>query len=260
MLRRMIQTGLFAGFLTAAIYSVVQAVTVTPLILEAEVYEQAGGGHSHGPAAATVHPHDEAGGAPEPVAEAGTGTGAQPEPAWQPSDGIERYGFTFLANIVTAVGFSFVMVAAFAVSGKPVNMRAGLWWGLGGYAVFALAPSLGLPPEVPGAAAAPLELRQTWWFATMAATAAGLGLLVFAKPLWLRALGVPILLLPHLIGAPRPAGLEPGPVPPELASLYVVWALVAALFFWLLLGASAGEIYRRLGDAEARAAERGAAP
>jgi len=40
-------------------------------------------------------------------------------------------------------------------------------------------------------------------------------------------------------------------VPPELASLYVVWALVAALFFWLLLGASAGEIYRRLGDGEA---------
>ena len=53
-------------------------------------------------------------------------------------------------------------------------------------------------------------------------------------------------------------GLEPGPVPPELASLYVVWALVTALFFWLLLGASAGEIYRRLAESQARAAERGA--
>jgi predicted cobalt transporter CbtA len=93
----------------------------------------------------------------------------------------------------------------------------------------------------------------------MAATAVGLGLLVFAKPVWLRLLGVPILLLPHLIGAPHPVGLEPGPVPPELASLYVVRALAAALFFWLLLGASAGEIYRRLSESEARAAERGAA-
>jgi cobalt transporter subunit CbtA len=237
MLLRMVQTGLFAGFLTALIYSVVQAVTVTPLIFEAEVYEQAGSGHIHGPVTQ----------APPPAA-------VEPVEPWEPSDGIERYGFTFLANIVTAVGFSFVMVAGFAVSGRPVDMRAGLWWGLAGYAVFALAPSLGLPPEVPGAAAAPLAARQTWWLATMAATAAGLGLLVFAKPLWLRLVGVPILLLPHLIGAPHPVGLEPGPVPPELASLFVVWSLVAALFFWLFLGASAGEIYRRLGGADGRAA------
>ncbi len=259
MLRRMVQTGLFAGFLTALIYSVVQAFTVTPLIFEAEVYEQAAGGHSHGP---RVHIHDD--GATH--LHDGTEEGAGADPAvtesaepWSPADGIERYGFTFLANIVTAVGFAFVMVAAFAIRGKPVDMRSGLWWGAAGYAIFALGPSLGLPPEVPGAAAADLEVRQFWWFGAMAATAVGLGLLVFAKPLWLRAIGIPIILLPHLIGAPRPVGLEPGPVPPELASLYVVWALVAALFFWLLLGASAGEIYRRLGEAEAREAERRAA-
>lgn len=238
MLWRMVQTGLFAGFLTAIIYSVVQAVAVTPLIFEAEAYEQAAGGHSHGAATPTEHPHDE-------------DSEAAPAVPWTPSDGIQRYGFTFLANIVTAVGFAFIMAAAFAIRGKPVDLRTGLWWGAAGYAIFALAPSLGLPPEVPGAAAADLQARQLWWFGTMVATAAGLGLLVFARPLWLRAVGVPILLLPHLIGAPRPVGLESGPVPPELASLYVVWALVAALFFWLLLGASTGEIYRRLGGGEA---------
>lgn len=259
MLRRMVQTGLFAGFLTALIYSVVQAVTVTPLIFEAEVYEQAGGGHSHGPA---VHLHQDGA---QHLHESGVSAVAS-EPAapvtaepWEPSDGIERYGFTFLANIVTAVGFAFVMVAAFAVWGKPVDLRVGLWWGLAGYAVFALAPSLGLPPEAPGAAAAPLEARQAWWFGAMAATAVGLGLLVFAKPLWLRLIGVPVILLPHLIGAPHPVGLEPGLAPPELAALYVVWSLVTTLIFWLLLGASAGEIYRRLGESQACASERGAA-
>ena len=36
MLTRMLQTGLFAGFLTALIYSLVQSVTVTPIIYEAE--------------------------------------------------------------------------------------------------------------------------------------------------------------------------------------------------------------------------------
>ena len=235
MLWRMVQTGLYAGFLTAIIYSAVQAVTVTPLILEAEIYEQAGGAHGHGAPVAIAEPEAE---------------------LWRPSAGFERYGFTFFANIVTAVGFAFVLVAAFAVRGRQVDMRAGLWWGLAGYAIFTLAPSLGLPPEAPGAAAADLQARQIWWFATMAATALALGLLVFAKPLGLRAIGIPILLLPHLIGAPQPIGLDPGPVPPELASLYVVWALVAALFFWLLLGASAGEIYRRLGDGEQGSAGR----
>lgn len=254
MLWRMIQTGLFAGLVTALIYSVVQAFTVTPLIFEAETYEQAAGGHSHAPSVhlhedGEQHLHEEGGGEVTPAA-------AEP---WEPDDGIERYGFTFLANFVTAVGFAFVMAAAFAIWGKRVDMRAGLWWGLAGYAIFALNPSLGLPPEVPGAAAASLEIRQAWWFGAMAATAVGLGLLVFAKPIWLRLVGVPIILLPHLIGAPHPTGLEPGPVPPELASLYVVWALVTALFFWLVLGASAGEIYRRLSENEARAAERGAA-
>ena len=254
MLWRMFQTGLFAGFLTALVYSVVQAVTVTPLIFEAEIYEQASGGHTHGP---TVHLHDDGQRHLHENAEAAPA--AEPAEPWSPAEGFERYGFTFLANIVSAVGFSFLLVAAFALRGKPVDMHAGLWWGLGGYAVFALAPSLGLPPEVPGAAAAPLVARQTWWFATMAATALGLGLLVFAKPIWLRAVGLPILLLPHVIGAPHPLGVEPGPVPPELASLFVVWSLVTVLFFWLLLGASAGEIYRRLGEAHARAQERRAA-
>jgi cobalt transporter subunit CbtA len=248
MLRRMVTTGLFAGFLTAVIYSVVQAFTVTPLILKAEAYEQVGGGHSYGVvehlhADGQIHLHEESA--------ATGGSDVEPVAPWQPLDGLQRYGFTFLANIVTAVGFAFVMVAAFAIRAKPVDMRVGLWWGMAGYVIFTLAPSLGLPPEVPGGGAPEIQVRQFWWFGAMAATALGLGLLVFAKPLWLRVIGVPVILLPHLIGAPHPAGLEPGPVPPELASLYVVWTLAAALFFWLLLGASAGEIYRRLGESKA---------
>lgn len=254
MLWRMIQTGIFAGFVTALAYTVVQAVTVTPLIFQAEAYEAAGGHHN---AVAEQHLHDD--GQVHLHESDAAATAAEPAEPWQPDDGIERYGFTFLANIVTAVGFGFVMAAAFAVWGKPVDMRSGLWWGLAGYAVFVLNPSLGLPPEVPGAAAADLAARQTWWFGTMAATAVGLALTVFAKPLWLRLVGVPVLLLPHIIGAPHPVGVEAGPVPPELASLYVVWALVTALFFWLVLGASAGEIYRRLAESQARAAQQRAA-
>ena len=125
MLWRMIQTGLFAGFLTALIYSAVQAFTVTPLIFEAEVYEQAGGGYSHGPAVhlhedGQQHLHEEGNGVTAAIAEPAAEPPADP---WTPADGIERYGFTFIANIVTAVGFAFVMAAAFAIRGRPVDLR-----------------------------------------------------------------------------------------------------------------------------------------
>ena len=233
MVLRLLQTGLLAGFLTAVAYSLVQAVTVTPLIFQAEAYEAAAGDHGNGaaPAGSAGHAHaDNAAGASE----------------WEPDDGFERYGFTFLANLVTAVGFAFVLAAAIAVRGRPVDVRAGLMWGLVGFGVFALAPSLGLPPEVPGNAAANVDVRQFWWIGTVVATALGLGLIVEAKMLWLRLAGIVPIVVPHLIGAPHPpGGIDPGPVPPELAALYVVWSLATTAFFWAVLGVAASVIYAR---------------
>ena len=65
---------------------------------------------------------------------------------------------------------------------------------MAGFAVFMLAPSLGLPPELPGMPAAELGPRQVWWLLTAAATAAGLALLAFRRtPVW-------------AVGGRRPAG------------------------------------------------------
>ena len=72
--------------------------------------------------------------------------------------------FTFLANIVTGVGFALVLTACFALSKRRINGRTGVLWGLGAFAIVSLAPALGLPPEVPGARAADLTDRQFWWF------------------------------------------------------------------------------------------------
>ena len=113
MLRRMVQTGLFAGFLTALVYSLVQAVTVTPLIFDAEFYEAQAGDPSHG----SVHVHE---GGSEHIHDAEPATAP-----WEPEDGIERYGFTFLANVVTALGFAFLLVAAIAVRGRTVLLVTG---------------------------------------------------------------------------------------------------------------------------------------
>src|SRR5207244_438947 len=122
--------------------------------------------------------------------------------------------------------------------------RAGFFWGLAGFTVFILAPGLGLPPEVPGTAAAPLTERQVWWVATAVATAGALAILFYAKeakPIWY-AVAVAMLVAPHLIGAPQPA--EYGSAAPEaLAHRFIAATTVAALLFWAATGVLTGLFY-----------------
>ncbi|TJW23186.1 MAG: cobalt transporter, partial [Mesorhizobium sp.] len=80
-----------------------------------------------------------------------------------------------VASVVTGIGFALILVAASEFAGGIGNWRQGLFWGLAGFAVFTLAPNLGLPPELPAMPAPDLAQRQIWWTATVVATAAGLG-------------------------------------------------------------------------------------
>ena len=138
--------------------------------------------------------------------------------AWEPSDGIERYAFTLLANLVSGVGFALILVAVSEFAGGIGNWRQGLFWGLAGFAVFTLAPGLGLPPELPAMPAADLFPRQVWWTATALATAAGLALIAFRRSPLFAIVGVALIVAPHIVGAPQPVELRDGdsgrPAPP----------------------------------------------
>src|SRR6202030_4532419 len=68
--------------------------------------------------------------------------------------------FTWMATTLTSVGFALLLVGAYAVSGRAVDAREGLLWGIAGFAAFALAPAFGLPPELPGSVAADLVARR----------------------------------------------------------------------------------------------------
>jgi cobalt transporter subunit CbtA len=210
--------GLIAGvFLTGA-----QQLAVTPIILEAETYEMAG---QDGAAAA----EDEAG---------------------EPEGGAERLIYSAIANIVTAVGLGLLLSAAFVLRGRRVGWRGGLLWGLAGFAAFNLAPALGLPPEIPGAAAAPLIERQVWWVATVALTAGGLALIIFSPRVPLKAIGLVLIVGPHIVGAPQPdahGGLAPG----ELEIAFVYASLITNAVFWLVLGVLAGVLFNRFQPAAA---------
>jgi len=140
-----------------------------------------------------------------------------------------------LANIVTGIGFALVLVAASELAGGIASWREGLIWGLAGFAVFTLAPGLGLPPELPAMPAADLTARQVWWIGTAAATAAGLALIAFRRTLPLALLGLALIVVPHMIGAPQPESHET-PIPENLHHSFVVAVTVTNLIFWVALG------------------------
>ena len=150
-------------------------------------------------------------------------------------EGFQRNAFTVAANILTAIGFALLLTGVYAIRGRAVTWREGLLWGFAGFIVFTAAPGLGLPPELPGMPVAELTARQTWWIATAAATAGGLCLLAFRPTAWAAVLGLALIALPHLIGAPL-APESHSDVPAALSQRFIVVVTLTSLLFWALLG------------------------
>ena len=241
MIRKVLASALVSGLLAGVLVTIIQEFTTTPIILYAEEFEGGGHGNDH------AFLNDAADGGAIILAD---GKVDHDDAAWAPQDGLERTFYTFLANLVAGVGFALLLVAGFVIYGKPVNARRGVIWGLAGFATFAIAPALGLPPEVPGSMAADLGARQVWWLATVVATGAGLWCLVFGGRHWLNGLGIVLIILPHAVGAPQPGDIG-GAVPPELAGHFVAASLVTTFIFWAVLGWLAGRSYERLGGSPA---------
>lgn len=239
--RNVVFVAALAGLVSGVVLAALQTFATDPLILQAEVYENAaGGGHDHAAA-----PADQAGGT-----EAAAPAHEHADEAWGPADGFERFAYNALANIVSGIGFALILVAASELAGGIGNWRQGLFWGLAGFAAFTLAPGLGLPPELPAMPAAELLPRQVWWTGTVVATAAGLALIVFKRTAPLAALGVALIAAPHVIGAPQPTDFET-PIPEGLHHQFVVAVTVTNLVFWAVLGAAAGVVRQRfLGAAQ----------
>jgi cobalt transporter subunit CbtA len=235
-LRAILFTSVLVGLIVGPAISAAQLVGTTPLILKAEVYETAGDqaaakhDHSdyHGSAAAShEHSHDDGG--------------------WTPADGLERNAYSLAANTLTAIGYALVLTGLIVLGGRPVSWQSGLLWGMAGFACVMLAPTLGMPPELPGTPAGPLGDRQLWWGATALATAGGLGLIVFSGKPWGAVLGVLLIAAPHLAGAPLAPEGEHALAPEPLQHQFAVAAVLTSLVFWVLLGSLSGTILRRFG-------------
>lgn len=250
--RRLVFAAVIAGLITGGLVTLAHYFGTASIIARAEIYEKAAEDAQQMPALAHTHDHAAAGTtlnmdhhsvAARSTPEMGHGSSA---PEWEPKNGLERTLYTAFADMVTAIAFSLLLVAAFELRGRNMDWRTGLFWGLAGFAVFTLAPGLGLPPEVPGTAAAPLHARQVWWAATAAATAGGLALLFLQRrPIWV-LVGVVLLIAPHLYGAPQPAEYKSA-APEALAHEFIVITTTTSLLFWIVLGTLSGFFFDLLG-------------
>lgn len=212
MIARLLAAGLVAGLVAGLAVAALQHVTTTPLILAAEVYETA------------QHAHDAAGDA---------------APAFE---GLRRTAATSLATVAVSTGYALILLAGMILSGDAIGPRRAALWGACAFAATGLATSLGLAPQLPGAAETDLAGRQIWWLATAAATGAGLyGLLrLDSWPAQLAAAAS--IVAPHFFW-PTPAAPE-STVPAELAARFAASSLGVQAASWVLAGALAGLIWR----------------
>jgi cobalt transporter subunit CbtA len=218
-MRGVLLTALVSGLFAGLVFFGVQSVTTRSLIAQAEVYEQA-----ELPVAPPMQ------------------TDVSHQHEWEPRDGIERAAYTLAADVLIGVGYAFLLVGAVSTSGRAITTGSGMAWGAAGFVVFVVAPSLGLPPEPPGGHAAELLSRQIWWLGAACATAAGLWLLLMQRRGWLRVAGVALLVVPHVIGAPRltDAGVE---THGELIRQFMWASFAANAALWAALGLAVGQLY-----------------
>ena len=229
MIKRIAQTAGFTGLLAALLLTLLQSFWVAPLILQAETFEKA-------PVATEVHEHT------------GAAAHSHDAEAWEPEDGWQRVLSTTGGNLVVAVGFALMLAGLYTLR-APTRTAQGLLWGLAGYATFVLAPTLGLPPELPGTAAADLAQRQIWWIGTAGSTAAGIALIVFGRNWLLKVLGVAILAVPHVIGAPQPE-VHSMLAPEALEAQFKIASQLTNVAFWLALGLISAWLFRRNRDGQ----------
>lgn len=213
--QKLLTSAVFAGVGAGLVAALLQFYFVIPTLLEGELFE---GG---------TRVHFDADGSPQ---------SARGAPSLGGDFG--RHLMTVGFNVVTYVGFAFLMLAAMAITElkgfTQITARSGMIWGLAGFIAIQLAPAVGLPPVLPGTIGAEVEARQAWWLGTLIASGIGLWMIAFVRgPLAL--IGIAFLAAPHVIGAPR-LDTYWGVAPPELAAQFVSYSLGVAAVGWTTLG------------------------
>lgn len=218
--RNLVLSAFSIAVVAGIFFSTYQAIFITPIIVSSEVYEVL-----------------------EPSA-------AHQVEAWAPEDGLERHSWSFATNILLCFAYALILLSAMTLSNSMTAVK-GLFWGGAVYLSLFVAPALGLPPEIPGMEAAYLEGRQTWWILTVILTAIGLWLIAFQSPLN-KGIGVIMIIIPHLIGAPQPeihgfVNQDPKAIEAltQLWHEFIIQTSIANALLWLMVGGLSGYFFTK---------------
>tara|TARA_B110000003_G_scaffold274176_1_gene313522 strand:- start:769 stop:1455 length:687 start_codon:yes stop_codon:yes gene_type:complete len=225
MFKNIFVSAVVCGAIAGVLATVMQMLLVTPLLMEAELFETGQSMHFI--------------------------TDGSPESPIKHVDIWEdpyRHLMTLCFNLVTFTGFGFILIAAMAFfqkRGFTLSKAEGIVAGVSGFIVFQLAPSVGLPPELPGTIGVTVGLKQTWWIITILSTTVGILLLFLDKHKVVSGIGIIFITIPHLIGHPK---LETyfGVAPPELAAEFASRALAVSLIAWIILGVISSQFWKYL--------------
>jgi cobalt transporter subunit CbtA len=246
LLRNIFLAAIAVGIITGLCYGLFQQMMISPIIYGAEQFEVSDAplAHSHATVEAQATTNNQ-----ETVEQA---------EAWAPEDGSQRIFSTMTANITIAIAYALVMISFMTLHNLKANKQAisaksGLLWGLAALLALFIAPALfGLHPEVPGTVAAELLNRQQWWL-----FCAGVSLLGFAAlyytPNKFKFIGLLLLALPHIVGAPLPESHGFANTAPEavealsaLTSEFFLMTSVGMAIFFALLGSLSGWAVQRM--------------
>jgi len=215
MMYRIFAAAMAAGLLAAVLISMVEVFTTTPMILAAETIENSPAVAHDSAKTATVHVHD--------------------VNAWTPKNGLERFLFTVLANTVTSIAFSLLVIVGLTMGERKADLSKGILLALAGFTAFTLAPVMGLPPELPGSPTSDLQLRQIWWACTVALTLGGLYCIFIPEAAPIKLLGVILLIAPHVWGAPHPATHD-SEISAIMSAHFAASSIVVSALLWGLIG------------------------
>jgi cobalt transporter subunit CbtA len=247
--QRLIWAALAVAVVVGSLQTGVQRWQAAPLILAAEVYEEQKAEAPAPVAAPAAHAHAE-GTAPH-THEHGTAK------EWEPANGAERIGWTWVANILHAFSMARLLFAVMGVwlyqrGAAVASLRVAGLVAAAGWLSFHLWPSLGLHAEVPGMEAAPLQARQVWWVLAMASAAGACAVAGFARASWRWLVAAALLALPFVVGAPKLQGdVLAGFGPEAHAALeqlgtQFIWATTwVSLSFWVSMGLAGGWAFQR---------------
>ncbi len=213
MIGRVLLAVLLAGIAAGLTAGIIQHVRMTPLILQAEIFETVGEADASG------HTHEHQSGATE----------------WAPQEGFERTAFTIVTTALAGAGWACMLAGISFLLGLPITRENGVIWGLCGFVAVTLAPSAGLPPELPGMAAAELNARIAWWCLTIACTGFALWLVIIKRDYWAIGAALAIVVVPHVIGAPQPPSHD-SHLSAGLVQQFVAGSLATNGLFWGLVG------------------------